>query len=679
MQRGGIECFLDINQDTFRQQLESMYLDDFYSIYTASMTVDFVAYNANAETLVYSRIVFTVDPSGIVHARTQLDTLYLMHLSNVRDNHTTIAGRCFAGIVYFVLVIYFLVDLLCDLCHEQYRRYVNEKASRTRTTIEYFTRDIMNTLDVVSITISLVSLAMFFAWMYEETKLQTYLTEGKLGELLDYCGGLATSALWYTRLSAINMLVIFVRPLKFARENERVAKLNETLVEARTDISWFVVVFGICMFAYVMFAYLSFGAHVEELSNILTATTYCFYYVLGSFNYGELHKADPVMAGLFFVSYMLMFYLVFTNIFLAIIDRHFVTAEAPKFNLKRALKPIFGNCFKCIQWDEDYVMEEGGQQTKKQYGPLSRRDRVKATHEQIELILQSARDNVCTAASRKNNSRGKYLSDVCEMDERLYEVMHWGRVEAKQFVETFQRFQIRKHNTSNDKLFVLNEVMPEVHRHMEEEYESMSVAERRTRHAIQVNEQHVEQDQRILASYINVLETRLSDSMKDRRWLMTEVEHLNQETHQMRYTQGEDKAASKVTEQQAGRLSARQGKADGAAGSAGGSACPQQATKRHRHITPRQGKHRPPVEHRAEATENDSNSDSEEEKGPLSARGLHHRKNPHHYASYSNPQHSWQAAQASRSPLPSLLASSRKESKDGHQKELHNQLASFVA
>jgi len=54
------------------------------------------------------------------------------------------------------------------------------------------------------------------------------------------------------------------------------------------------------------------------------------------------------------------------NIFFAIIDRHFIAAEPPPFNIKRKLKPIFGRICRCIEWDEDYVMEDDPNQKKKQ-------------------------------------------------------------------------------------------------------------------------------------------------------------------------------------------------------------------------------------------------------------------------------------------------------------------------
>merc|ERR1712232_1429708 len=160
----------------------------------------------------------------------------------------------------------------------------------------------------------------------------------------------------------------------------------------------------------------------EQLSTILKSFTYCFYYILGTFDWEPLREADEVMAIIFFFPFLVLFYCVFTNIFFAIIDRNFVSAEPPPFNPKRMLKPIFSKCCQCVEWDEDYVMEDDPNM-KKKAGPPSRRNRVHETAMKIELIQASAGENVLVSGVKTS----KQLNDVCDMDERMTEVLHWSR------------------------------------------------------------------------------------------------------------------------------------------------------------------------------------------------------------------------------------------------------------
>merc|ERR1712046_431451 len=95
-------------------------------------------------------------------------------------------------------------------------------------------------------------------------------------------GNLISSYRMYNRLSAFNILIIFLRPLKFLRGLSRVATFMATLNSASTDTGWFVVMLAIAMFGFTLFAYVSFGTHIPHLDQVLFAFTYCFDYGLGN-------------------------------------------------------------------------------------------------------------------------------------------------------------------------------------------------------------------------------------------------------------------------------------------------------------------------------------------------------------------------------------------------------------
>jgi len=219
----------------------------------------------------------------------------------------------------------------------------------------------------------------------------------------------------YNNLSAINVLIIFIRPLKFLRSNIRMANLYETLYEAKTDISWFVVMFSVTLFGFVMFAHVCFGPAFSRCRNLPETLAYCFNYVLGNFNVYPLLKADSVMAVLFFVPFLLLFYCVFLNIFFAIIDRHFMTAEPPPFNWKRYLKPIFHRICRCIEWDEDYAMEQEPKTKDGDTGDgeasLTRQGKVKKTQLRLQEIEDRARENVVSLCPKNS----KILTAVCDV------------------------------------------------------------------------------------------------------------------------------------------------------------------------------------------------------------------------------------------------------------------------
>eukprot|EP00928_Gymnodinium_smaydae_P034390 TRINITY_DN24383_c0_g4_i1.p1 TRINITY_DN24383_c0_g4~~TRINITY_DN24383_c0_g4_i1.p1 ORF type:complete len:1495 (+),score=303.63 TRINITY_DN24383_c0_g4_i1:142-4485(+) len=536
LRQGGLVCLLDSDRLAFSRQLHFINDAGFFGLSTGAIAIDFVAYNGNMNMLLYCEITFIVRPSGVVLTRVSVSSLGLLDLDDLRSNFASIFGRLFPGLLYVILVVYFAIVLGRDLASECYRKRVNENMGRIAATIEFFTLDIFNFLEVVSILVSLVSFGMFISFLSTEFQFGSVL-KGSQSELMSYCNDLMNAMLLYNRLSALNMLMIFIRPLKFTRENPRMAKLNQTLFDARTDITWFVVMLFIAMVAFVMFAFICFGSQVKELSTFPTAMIYCFYYILGTFEFEPLQRADPLMAVLWFFPYLMLFYCVFTNIFFAIIDRNFVSAEPPPFNLKRALKPAFSRICRCIEWDEDYVMEDDPNQKKKE-GPPSRKGRVKETALKIDEILRSAGDTVLTAGVKTS----KMLNEICDVDERMGEVVHWSREEAKKFVDNFSRLLAKKQDpkkAKNEEVFIAKEVMGQLEKDIEEEKKNMEEAARHQRYAIQVHERMATRDQEILAEYVLLLEGKIKRKMIEKKALQQEVHHLRGESDKMRFTDEE--------------------------------------------------------------------------------------------------------------------------------------------
>ena len=93
---------------------------------------------------------------------------------------------------------------------------------------------------------------------------------------------------------------------------------------------------------------MSFGPSFIKCADIFTAFIFCFSFIIGEFDFWSLYNANPIMAVLFFFPYLILVYCVFTNIFFAILDRFFVSADPPPIKFKRKLKPIFSKICRCI-------------------------------------------------------------------------------------------------------------------------------------------------------------------------------------------------------------------------------------------------------------------------------------------------------------------------------------------
>eukprot|EP00933_Yihiella_yeosuensis_P044723 TRINITY_DN39999_c0_g1_i1.p1 TRINITY_DN39999_c0_g1~~TRINITY_DN39999_c0_g1_i1.p1 ORF type:complete len:833 (+),score=125.04 TRINITY_DN39999_c0_g1_i1:162-2501(+) len=553
---GGIVCQLDGDYETFTEQLKLMTDNSFFAVSSAAFAVELMVQNAHRGFLTYVSVEFMMTPAGRVMQDVNIAPVSLFGLDYAVDNLGGIVIRLAPGVIYMALVFVFTGMLYQELKVEHTRRKVNSGPNEKPPTIVasfyyFFSSDIFRIFDALSTVFSFASCGMFMAWLVKEGELATLLT-GDFNAFVAWGQEFTSLEKAYNRLSAFNLLLMFVRPLRFMRENPRMQRLNQTLFEAMTDINWFIVVLFVVLIAYMLLAHVSFGAAFFSCSTLPRTFNYCFFYILGHFDFWPLYSADPVMAFIFFFPYLLLFYCVFTNIFFAMVDRFFISGDPPPLNLKRKLKPIFSRICRCIEWDDDFVMQEDPNHEVAS-GPKSRASRVQETAKAIKAIRSYGADGGENTSIRKS----KLLSEVCDTDERMNNVMRWSRDEAKTIVTEFNRLLSKKQEAKSDDQFIKVEVLSMIKEKKQITRREMDEALRQMRYATDVHEAMALRDQQTLARYILLLENKIQRKMIDKHKLALEVGHLRSESDSMRYTKedlklqnatgGEEVAAKVVT------------------------------------------------------------------------------------------------------------------------------------
>jgi hypothetical protein len=531
-EQGGIVCFLDADYDRFNEQL-SMVLaaDKLIGGGTSQVIIDFAAYNGNLNMIAYIQIMFTIEPTGVVVKTLDTNSMRLFDLDRIEENALGILGRIVPGILYSMLVIGFAIKLKNDWKSECFRKWVNYHTKRPQATWEFFVRDIYNPLELVSITVSIVSGIMFLYWIWQEGK--KWMFEKEYNEFLNYLLNLSIVARQYNRISAINMLMIFVRPLKYARENPRMAQFYQTLWGCSNDTSWFVVILAITMFGFSLFAYVSFGPYYEKCSNLSSVFAFCFNFLLGHFELDPLTKADPIMSWIFFWPYLITCYLIYTNIFFAIIDRYFISEETPPINYKRKLKPFLHRICRCIEWDEEFQMDADPDATHKAH-VKSRREKARLLSQTIQEIKRRGRDDTPSAASKKS----KTIQEVCDQadfdkDARMASVKAWSQEEAKKFVAKFRKLLKEKNESRDAEQFIRNVVMKKVRAEKKTAEKAMNTMKRRKIYEIEVKEKLQRQDQETLSKYIVYLEESIQKQMAVKYALEQQVKELVKQSQNM--------------------------------------------------------------------------------------------------------------------------------------------------
>lgn len=201
------------------------------------------------------------------------------------------------------------------------------------------------------------------------------------------------------------------------------------------------------------------------------------------------------------------------------------------------MKPIFKRFCKCVEWDDDYALEQDPAAHAKggQGGPPSRRMLVHDTYREIKKIQASA-DNDGGSIVDKTS---KVLSDVCDPDERMNQVLQWSAEQGKLFVDQYRGLYARKQEDNNDEVWIQTAVVPKIKEEEKDARQEMEEAKRQMQYAIIVREKMAIRDQDTLARYILTLEAKIQQMTLDKHALHMEVHHLRAESQKMRYTDEE--------------------------------------------------------------------------------------------------------------------------------------------
>jgi hypothetical protein len=125
----------------------------------------------------------------------------------------------------------------------------------------------------------------------------------------------------HTDLVAINTVFLSLKIFSYLNNFPGIKLLTTTLSRAREDTLYFILIFLVLILGFVGLSHLSFGAHLQGYSTLLSSLRMNFQLTLGDFDYAAVNRVDPVMSVLYFYPFSLLFVFILTNIFLAIINQ----------------------------------------------------------------------------------------------------------------------------------------------------------------------------------------------------------------------------------------------------------------------------------------------------------------------------------------------------------------------
>lgn len=95
--------------------------------------------------------------------------------------------------------------------------------------------------------------------------------------------------------------------------------LFDTIRHSGSDLCFFLLMAFNMLMGFVLMAYIVFGADLEDFRNVGQSFIKLFTMLLGSIDYYELEPVAPEVAPIFFFGYLVLFYFIILNMFLAIV------------------------------------------------------------------------------------------------------------------------------------------------------------------------------------------------------------------------------------------------------------------------------------------------------------------------------------------------------------------------
>jgi hypothetical protein len=199
--------------------------------------------------------------------------------------------------------------------------------------ISYWKEDGWNYVDWLQIILAVTVSLFFFSIVYDTSTLVTEYSQGidagisELEPLNEHLDDILRNMSLYRGFALINLVVLLMRFFKAFRGQPRLAVITRTFVIAGVDISHFLLVYFSILFAFVASAVFLFGQHVNRYHDWAQACGWCFWSLTGEFFWQEVHEENPTMAIVWWWSFLLVMYLVLTNMLIAMILDAFNTAN----------------------------------------------------------------------------------------------------------------------------------------------------------------------------------------------------------------------------------------------------------------------------------------------------------------------------------------------------------------
>ena len=326
---GGYLANLGYNKPTAKRIIEDLMKNNWIDRQTRAVLVEFSLYNPSSNLLAVITYYYEVLPAGFSGVFKSYGILPLS-ATDPRAHDTYLV---FAFLFGLLLVCYSVLECI-KVCRQKH---------------SYFT-SVWNWLDVLQILTA--SSALLLQWLRSKVAGKSFekLKENPFVPVSFHRALFLFDA--ENVIICIASVIATVRLLKCFYFNPQVIFFTFTIRRSFTSLASFFVIFLVVAVGHALLGMLAFGQSVYMFSSISEAILSQFLMLLGSnIPLEDLKDANPIVGRLFFFTFVSSTTIILGNMFIAIINDHYVSScankggedvELAEFIMSRILETIFG-------------------------------------------------------------------------------------------------------------------------------------------------------------------------------------------------------------------------------------------------------------------------------------------------------------------------------------------------
>lgn len=271
-------------------------------ISTRLFNLQFFSFSPEPKLYMFTEVAVEVSASGALVTSTR-SRAFEVHLGDSAYTGSVIYFSFFAAFTVFCFVV-FLLDAAWVF---RYERFLN-----------LFT--LWRLMELANFGVFFTEFAFNVYWVIlsasSRQRLSAALPDGNPQSLGNsYPVELEKICLFYTAKGHLNAFNIVVMCLLFIKYASRWSSISRAIAAARGDLIGILVIFALIVVSYAISGMILFGHGMDRYSNMSRAISATMRVLVGDFDYGEMKKVSPVLAGLYFWSYNVLAVFMMLNFF----------------------------------------------------------------------------------------------------------------------------------------------------------------------------------------------------------------------------------------------------------------------------------------------------------------------------------------------------------------------------